>query len=156
MKKNYKHNAASIITVGFPFVIYKVFIGLIIFRLSLPPFCYFAVLFWLLALVDFGFNFFNLISLSVRKQPFTDVCFLAFLFNFIKKNKNQAIEHWYQLGSSFDVFLSFFVVALFVGLNLFRFLIGIEIYFWNMATVLNVLWLILKIEIVILHNGIGF
>ena len=72
------------------------------------------------------------------QSPYFDVCFFAYLFNNYKNKSDDETEIWYQIGTSFDAFISFIIVSLFVCCNLFRFLGNTEIIVWNTATVLNV------------------
>ncbi|MGD9638627.1 MAG: hypothetical protein AB7U85_06170 [Alphaproteobacteria bacterium] len=139
LTKNYKHEIASIITAGFPFVVYKTIMGHLAYTQLANPFCYIAFVFWFLALVDFIINFLNFVFLIFKGKPFTDVCFLAFLFNFFKPKHKEDTDLWYHIGTAFDAMLSFSIVALVVGFNFFVYFVGHEVYFWNIATVFNVI-----------------
>lgn len=123
---------AEILTVGLPFCVFKVLTGLVLLRVpALVPLGYALMG---LGAVDTVFNIVNLGSLALRRCHATDVCLTDFLLRRLRRTK--AYE---DLGSAVDVFLSFALVAVVVGLGLLLWMPGWALSTWNVAVVLNVL-----------------
>ncbi len=126
----------SILTVGFPFVGYKVFGGIIISHMydGTVAANIVAMLFIVWGLVDFVLNAVGLYTVCCRGEIRYPVCLLSLL-----SQKHHFLSRWRDVGEAVDTLLSFSIVALVVGKNLFVFLDGAQVKVWNICTVVNVL-----------------
>lgn len=125
----------SILTVGFPFVGYKILIGLLIRNLYEGPFALCAsLLFILWGLVDLVLNTICLHAITCRGNTHYPSCLLALIFRKCKR-----LGYWEDLGEALDVMLSFVLVAYYVGGAMYGYLDGPQVKVWNICTVFNVL-----------------
>jgi hypothetical protein len=130
----------AIITIGFPFASFKLLLGITFFKMLFSPVSYIVgtiLIGW--SIVDFLINGINLFMLLFRDRYLTNVCLLTSIFaskNSCFKNNHLA---WKELGTALDVMLSFFLVAVMVGGNLFHYLSDWEFKLWSVSVVVNVL-----------------
>ena len=126
----------SILTIGFPFVGYKILGGIIISRLYDESWlaAFVAVLFVVWGLVDLLLNAVCLHAVSCRGNLHYPVCLLSMI-----SKKHPVLSKWHDCGEALDIMLSFMIVALVVGQNLFVFMDGAQVKIWNICTVVNVL-----------------
>lgn len=122
----------EIISVGFPFCAFKIITGL---HFSFWPLI-------ILGVVDLIFNTLNLIKTLLTKKPFEDACLLSFVASFhgrfyLKKEKSDLVN-WRDLGNSFDVLLSFTLVAFIIGFGHIVNLEATQLNIWNICVVFNV------------------
>jgi hypothetical protein len=92
-----------------------------------------------LGIIDFGFNLYRLIKLFILGHARSPVCFLAFMFKTFHPKHTKNIEFWRDVGGAVDIMLSFLLVSIMVGGNLFPYVTYIEILAWNYSTVVNVM-----------------
>ncbi len=142
--KQYPLQASTIITIGFPFIIYKALMGYVAIKTLPSPVSWIAGIILLgMAAVDLVMNLLNLGGLVLLRRPLTDTCLLAWLFNrFLGRQvspKRRGHPVLYSLGGAVDTLLSFSLVAMMVGLNLFGYLSTSLAHVWSMATVTNIL-----------------
>lgn len=126
----------SILTIGFPFVGYKILGGIVISRLydgSLLAKA--AALFFIVwGLIDLLLNAVSLHAVSCRGNLHYPVCLLS-----IVSKKHPVLSKWRDSGEALDIMLSFTIVAVVVGQNLFVLMDGAQVKLWNICTVINVL-----------------
>ncbi len=126
----------SILTIGFPFVGYKILGGIVINRLydgSLLAEIG-AILFIVWGLIDLLLNAISLHAVSCRGNLHYPVCLLS-----IVSKKHSVLSKWRDSGEALDIMLSFMIVAFVVGQNLFPLMDGSQVKLWNICTVVNVL-----------------
>ncbi len=126
----------SILTIGFPFVGYKILAGIVINRLyggfwGAELIAFFFIV-W--GLIDFFLNAVSLHAVSCRGNLHYPVCLLSII-----SKKHHILAKWKDSGEALDVMLSFIIVAFVVGQNLFIFMDGMQVKLWNLCTVVNVL-----------------
>lgn len=125
----------SILTIGFPFVCYKILGGIIISRIYDSIFADALGLFLIVwGLVDFALNAISLHAVSCRNNLHYPVCLLSMI-----SRKHPVLSKWKDVGEAMDVMLSFLIVAFVVGQNLFIYMDGGQVKLWNACTVINVL-----------------
>lgn len=130
----------AIITVGFPFVAYKIIVGLLLFRyfpdtwLEIPAFLLIA-----LGYSDLFLNGINLITRLHKKKGVSSLCVISFLTESYARRQNYDIEHWENLGLAADMMIAFSFVCTMIGANLFGYLELWQLYLWNGCTVVNIL-----------------
>ncbi len=126
----------SILTIGFPFVGYKVLGGIVISRLYHDSWIadVLALLFIVWGVIDFLLNAVSLHAVSCRGNLHYPVCLLS-----VVSKKHPVLSKWRDSGEALDIMLSFMIVAVVVGQNLFVFMDGAQIKLWNVCTVVNVL-----------------
>jgi hypothetical protein len=136
-------NQFAIITIGLPFVVFKVLFGILLFRMFASPvngiLCY-VLVFW--GVVDLVINVSNFCTLLIKKRYLMSVCLLAAVFYRASLSKPRTApysEDWNELGAALDVMLSFCIVSIVVGASLFHYLSNIEATVWNVSVVANVL-----------------
>ena len=126
----------SILTIGFPFVGYKILAGVVISRLfegsSLAETA--AVLFIVWGLIDLFLNAINLHAVCCRGKLRCPVCLLS-----IVSKKHPALSKYRDSGEALDIMLSFTIVAFVVWQNLFTLMNAAQVKLWNICTVVNVL-----------------
>lgn len=93
-----------------------------------------AFIFIIWGFVDFILNAFSLYAVSCKGNMNYPVCLLSV---FCKKHR--VLSKWQDSGEALDVMLSFIIVAVVVGQNLFVFMDGSQVKLWNICTVVNVL-----------------
>lgn len=125
----------SILTIGFPFVGYKILGGILIHNLHSSFIAtIIALVFVVWGLVDLVFNTISLHALMCRGHVLYPVCLLS-----VVGRKHPVLCKWKDSGEALDLMLSFCIVAIVVGGNLFEYLDGAQIKVWNICTVVNVL-----------------
>ncbi len=126
----------SILTIGFPFVGYKVFGGIIVSHMYDGALIanVAAIVFIVWGLIDLALNAAGLYTVCCLGEVRYPICVLSWL-----SRKNRVLCRWNDFGEAVDTLLSFSIVALVVGKNLFVFLDGAQIKLWNICTVVNVL-----------------
>ncbi len=126
----------SILTIGFPFVGYKILGGIVISRLYQGSWIAgaLAVLFIVWGLIDLFLNAVSLHAVSCRGNLNYPVCLLS-----VVSKKHPVLSKWRDSGEALDIMLSFMIVAVVVGQNLFVFMDGAQVKLWNICTVVNVL-----------------
>ncbi len=126
----------EVITTGFPFCVFKLLVGHLMWTWGLPvP----AVVLVSLGVLDAAFNTINLVSLLVRHRRAASTCTLSWLVRRLPAfpaAPRPAVE---DLGNALDVLVSFCLVAAMVGFGLLGSLPAGELAAWNVAVVLNVL-----------------
>ena len=133
--KKYIFPLLSILTIGFPFVGYKILAGILLFRMYDSFFAaLIAVIFVSWGIIDLFLNTISFYTLCWRGHNEYPVC----LFSVIAR-KNEKLSKWNDSGEALDIMLSFCIVAWVVGNNLFPFMDGAQVKFWNICTVVNVL-----------------
>jgi hypothetical protein len=121
----------EVLTVGFPFCIFKILTGLYLKGAI-------GTLFIILGSIDFIINALNLISLMVIKRKLIESCSLAVLVSRIKTS-NMNKEQLHDFGNALDMFFAFALVAFMVGFSKLAMLSPQQLLIWNMAVILNVL-----------------
>jgi hypothetical protein len=139
----YVFNQFAIITIGLPFVVFKVLFGILLFRMLAFPLngilCCVLVI-W--GMVDLLINVSNFCTLLIKKRYLMSVCLLATVFyraSLSKPLSNPRSEAWNEFGAALDVMLSFSIVSIVVGGSLFHYLSNVEATIWNVSVVANVL-----------------
>lgn len=119
----------DIITIGIPFCVFKLVSG------------HYYNQKWLVLLgaVDLIINFVNATVIVIKKKKKYDSCFLAFVTRKILHHKHKERTKLQELGESFDVALSFMLVAYVIGIGDITKFSSELIVPWNYAVVLNVL-----------------
>jgi hypothetical protein len=129
----------SMLTIGFPFVVFKFLLGVVCLNMpSLPLHNFLGYTLFLLGFVDALINLINFIYLFIFRRYFTEVCSLTIILAKIFKNSPYQ-ESWKEFGTSLDVMLSFTLVALMVGIDLFGYLSPGLTKVWSISVVINVL-----------------
>lgn len=118
----------DIITIGYPFCVFKIITGL---HLNMYPLI-------VLGAIDLFINSINLIHILIKKQKL-DTCFLAFFTRKIFKAPRELKRNWQELGESLDVALSFILVAYIIGSGEITQFNSLYLVFWNWSVVFNVL-----------------
>ncbi len=123
----------SVITVGYPFVGYKVLLGILIHNIYggkasvvVASFC----ILW--GIIDFVLNTLALFLLIVRGKTDLPVCLLSLIIR-----KCPGLHLWEDIGEAMDVMLSFCIVSYGVGGNLLGYLDGAQLNIWGFCTVFN-------------------
>lgn len=119
----------DIISIGIPFCIFKFAAG------------FFYEQSWLLwlGIIDLLINVINLFIILIKKEKKFDTCLLAFIVRIIFKAKAGEKSKWQDLGESFDVALSFIIVAVVIGSGDIAGFPPELTTPWNWAVVFNVL-----------------
>lgn len=119
----------EIVTVGFPFCVFKLVSGLFFHQQ------------WLLGwgIIDLGFNAINMISLLLLKRRIVDTCFLSFLVKVIKRPRPERKPKWLDFGNALDVFASFLLVAFVIGGGYIPQFPMSYLAAWNISVILNVI-----------------
>lgn len=115
--------AVEILTVGLPFCAFKLLTGAIVGS----PLGYVLVA---LGAIDLVLNLVNLVALVAVHRRVSSVCLVELVLRQFGKA---------ELGLAIDVFLSFGLVALVVGLSWIPRMPADGLPLWNLAVVLNVL-----------------
>ncbi|MGM0599850.1 MAG: hypothetical protein ACQETH_08560 [Candidatus Rifleibacteriota bacterium] len=138
-KKSILLDQISILTIGFPFVIFKFLLGVVCLNMpSLPLHNFIGYILFVLGFVDALINLINFIFLFIFRRYFTEVCSLTIILAKVFKNSSH-YEAWKEFGTSLDVMLSFTLVALMVGADLFGYLPPALTKVWSISVVINVL-----------------
>lgn len=125
----------SILTIGFPFVGYKILAGIIINNLYSGIIAYvIAAVFIVWGFIDFFLNTISFHAVCWRGNTQYPVCLLS-----IVARKHHVLSKWKDAGEALDIMLSFCIVAMVVGYALFPYLDGSQVKIWNVCTVINVL-----------------
>lgn len=134
------HLLLAELTIGFPFIGYKFLASQLLGTVNRSETAVLAAFLLVLAVVDFAFNLTNMLALVFVGHRQLPVCFLSWLGKHTPLRKR-----FNDIGEAVDTMLSFTIVAIVVGVNLFPALIDMapdsKIYFllWNTCTVANVL-----------------
>lgn len=115
-------------TVGLPFCAFKALTGVILLGSPL------AYVLLALGAIDLALNAVNLVALLTVQRRVAGVCLTDVALH---RLAGRAAPE--DLGLAIDVFLSFALVALVIGLGLLRHLPAWALLTWNAAVVLNVL-----------------
>jgi hypothetical protein len=121
--------STEIVVVGLPFSAFKVLTG--VAAAGLPSLGVVGSLLIGLGALDSLINVVNLGSFVLRRRPATDVCVSDFVVRRLAPEDD--------LGVALDVFVSFGLVAVVVGLGLIARMPSWALPIWNVAVVLNVL-----------------
>lgn len=124
--------AAEVVTVGLPFCVFKFFSGLVAIRtpvLAAPGY-----LLLLIAIVDLGFNGINLLSLAFARRRAAPICLTDLVVRRVMSKERES-----ELGIALDVFLSFVLVAIAIGIGMHARLPPWGAPIWSVAVVFNVL-----------------
>lgn len=124
--------SAEILTVGFPFCIFKLLTGVAL--MGTPSL---RVLGWTLVglgAIDVVFNALNLASLLFLRRRVCGVCLVDVLVRRLERRPPRG-----DLGVAIDVLLSFGLVAIVIGSGLLARLPSWALPLWNVSVVLNVL-----------------
>jgi hypothetical protein len=121
----------EVLTVGFPFCVFKILTGLYIGGV-------FGTLFVFFGVVDFIINAVNFSSLAVIKRKITESCLLS-IFTARLGYKQASREQMHDFGNSLDMFFAFLMVAYMVGFSQLGNLNSEQLALWNISVVLNVL-----------------
>lgn len=139
LRRNF-HLLMAELTIGFPFIGYKFLAAMLLLSIGRMETTLAASFLLVLAMVDFIFNLVNSFALIFVGHRVIPVCFLSWL------GKHTPLTRRFDdIGEAVDTMLSFSIVALVVGVNLFPNLIALapesKVYFllWNTCTVANVL-----------------
>ena len=145
--RNIKRNSHLILaelTIGFPFIGYKMLASILLENMGNSVANVLSALLLTLAVVDFVFNMFNLVALIFVGHRLGPVCFLSWVCK-----HTPLMRRFNDIGEALDTMISFTIVAIVVGMNLFPNLIelspggadGPKFFFklWNICTVANVL-----------------
>lgn len=130
--------ALEVLSVGFPFCVFKFAAGNAFLARGG---------FWaaagqaLLALgaVDLLFNAANFAGLTLIRRRVLDACFLSFAARSLRRPAGKSRWTLQDFGNSLDVLISFSLVAYLVGAGRLKDLPPPLLSFWNAAVVLNVL-----------------
>lgn len=123
----------SVITVGYPFVGYKILLGILINNIyGGRTAAVIAVLCVLWGLIDFVLNTTRLIQVIARGKGSLPVCLLSLIIR-----KCPGLHLWEDIGEAIDVMLSFSIVSYGVGGNLLGYLDGAQLTVWGFCTVFN-------------------
>ena len=124
----------SWLTVGMPFIGYKIFAGVILWRMFDKPWVHVcAAGFVALGFVDFFLHIVNFYSMCCCGRRFFSICFLSWVNRRVSFFKQKE-----EIGEAVDTMLSFAIVAIVVGNTLFVYLDPWQAWTWNMCTVVNV------------------
>ncbi len=133
LKKNIT-GITAVFTVGFPFAGYKFLAGIIFLNLFQNIYgLILSVAFIFLAAADVLFNIRAVVFYAVKGSFSGSVCLISYL-----SRKSRYFRHFKDAGETFDTVLSFGIVAVVVGMELFEYIGGYKII-WNTSTVVNVL-----------------
>jgi hypothetical protein len=121
----------EVLTVGFPFCVFKILTGIYMGGA-------FGTLFIFLGVVDFLINAINFSSLAVIKRKITESCLLSIVTARLGYNKASR-EQMHDFGNSLDMFFAFLLVAYMVGFSKLGNLSPEQLSIWNISVVLNVL-----------------
>lgn len=126
----------SILTIGFPFVGYKILAGSVISRLFEGALLanMAAVLFIVWGLIDLFLNTICLHAVCYRGKLHCSVCLLSII-----SKKHSAMSKYRDFGEALDIMLSFMIVSFVVWQNLFTLMDKAQVKLWNICTVVNVL-----------------
>lgn len=125
----------SVLTIGFPFVGYKILGGVVICRLYDNVIGHvLAAAFIIWGLIDFVLNAVSFHALCCRGHDRYPVCLLS-----IAARRHPTLRKWEDAGEALDIMLSFCIVAWVVGSELFPFMDRAQVKLWNICTVVNVL-----------------
>jgi len=130
----------AVITIGFPFASFKVLLGITFLKMLSSPINYIVgtiLVGW--SAIDFLINGIDLLMLLLKNCYLTNVCLLTTIFASKKLRIKYNHLAWKELGTALDVMLSFSLVAIMVGGNLFRYLSHWEMNLWSVSVVVNVL-----------------
>ena len=123
--------ALEVLTVGLPFCVFKLLTGAIALGApSLVPLGYALIA---LGVVDAVLNLVNLLALLTVQRRISGVCLTDLVLRALGRTERP------DLGLAVDVFLSFALVAIVVGLGFLVHLPRWALLMWNMSVVLNVL-----------------
>lgn len=124
--------ATEIVIVGLPFSVFKLLTGLLLIQGSSVVAV--GVLLVGLGAFDLVLNLANLVWLSIRRRRIADVCVFDFLVRRLDRDAPGS-----DLGIALDVFVSFGLVAIVIGLGMIARMPSWALSVWNIAVVLNVL-----------------
>lgn len=130
----------AIVTIGFPFVSFKLLLGIAFFKLLYPPFNYIvgvSLAAW--SIIDLLINGLNLCMLLLRNRYCMNLCLLTCVFAAKKSEADDTALAWKDVGTASDVLLSFVLVAIMAGGDLFRYLSPWQLSLWSVSVVVNVL-----------------
>lgn len=133
--KEHLFQILAVLTIGFPFVGYKILAGVVIHRLYENPAAdILALIFIVWGLIDLILNAICFHAVCWRGHTHYPFC----LFSVIAR-RHPILSKWDDAGEALDVMLSFTIVAWIVGQGLFSHMDGAQIKIWNICTVVNVL-----------------
>ena len=116
----------ELVTVGLPFCAFKILTGVIAVQWSPAGYALIA-----LGIIDLVLNTVNLIALVALRRRIGSVCLVELV---LRRFARRA-----EVGLAIDVFVSFALVALVVGLGWIALIPAAVLPLWNLAVVLNVL-----------------
>ena len=131
-------NLLEVLTVGLPFCGFKILTGLRLADSALLPLRLLGAFLLGLGVLDGVINGANLVGLLVKGRRPMAACAFAFAMRASRKLSSPP-EKWHELGSSFDVLLSFALVALVIGSGWLRAMPPDQLAAWNVCVILNVL-----------------
>ncbi len=139
INKNNALDQIAVITIGFPFAAFKWLLGHTFLKMMSSPINYLIggiLIGW--SIIDFLINGANLLLLLFENRYPTNVCLLTNIFASKHVHVKNSVA-WKEFGTALDVMLSFALVAIMVGGNLFHYLAGWEMHLWSASVVVNVL-----------------
>ena len=134
--KSHLFQVLAVLTIGFPFVGYKILCGVVIHRLYEHPAAdVLALMFIVWGLLDLFLNAMSLHAICCHGHTRYPYCLLALL-----ARRQAFLSKWGgDAGDALDMLLSFSIVAWVVGQGLFGYMDGSQLKIWNICTVVNVL-----------------
>lgn len=123
-----KDKLIELITIGFPFCVFKIVTGL------------YLIQYWLviLGVLDLVINTINLVSVTISNKRSLDACTLSYIVRLLKKPNKEIQNKWQDLGNAIDVFLSFSLVAYMIGWGGIAKVPYTQLQAWNISVVFNV------------------
>lgn len=128
----------EVISVGFPFCVFKLAVGSA-FRARGGAWTLAGEALIALGAADLVFNAANFAGLVLIRRRVLDACFLSFAARSLSGTARR--ERWtlQDFGNSLDVMISFALVAYMIGAGRLKELSPAAMGYWNAAVVLNVL-----------------
>jgi len=143
----------AIFTIGFPFVLFKLLLGFIFFKIfGAPANLIVGSLLILWAIIDFFINGLNLIFLVFKNRYLTDACLLTIIFAGCRAKISDK-DAGKEFGTAIDAMLSCTIVAIIVGGDLFDYMSDLESILWSVSVVVNVMGA--GITRILLSVGVG-
>jgi hypothetical protein len=127
----------AILTVGFPYCVFKVLTGLRIME-WFPAWRAAGLALMVLGVVDFFINLANFAGFALRGRRVTDACAFAILARRFGGASRPAWTLW-DLGNSLDVLLAMTIVAVMIGTNAFSKFPPVQLAVWNVSVILSVM-----------------
>jgi hypothetical protein len=128
----------EVVSVGFPFCLFKLAGAVVLAGLG-GPWAGVALVLFALTAVDLLFNGANLAGLVLIRRRVLDACFLSFAARLFQRLTGKSRRTLEDFGNSLDVLISFSIVAFMVGAGGLRLLPPDLMPLWNLAVVFNVL-----------------